>query len=243
MVDRTIYSGSPFSVALASATVTAGQTAVTIVYRNVSSSTQQLVCAEPLQLTSITLNGTVYTESDSYCAKHPGKVDTVPAGSRFPSWARYNVVPQLAQPFTLNNWWGWGEVTNIQLIPFACLSGPGGGCLLVPKEVPQDDYPTPPEWLTSAATGACVLDAATFGAGGFAKDLFGLWIAGLGGVIRVQDPPGTVSITKVWIVLTSAVPFGSCAELGADVIGKALPAEAQSKVQEIANYPFLVLPR
>jgi len=245
MVDRTIYTGSPWTVVLPSVTVAGGRTIVTVSYQNVSSSSQQLVCPEPIQRTSLTISGSVYTESDSYCARNPGRVWTVPAGSNFPSWAKYDVAPDLAQPFTLNNWWGWGEVPDIQLIPFGCIVGPGGSCLGVPNSVPSQWMPTPPEWLTSAATGACVLDFLTWGAAKagitWPQGLYTIWADGLGGAIRVQDPPGTVNITKVWIVLTSAIPFGSCADLGVVLLGQALPTATQSELQQILNYPVLTI--
>jgi len=237
MVNQTIHTGSPWTVLLPAVEIAKGQTSVTVVYQNVSSSPQQLVCAQPLQSTSITLNGTVYTESDSYCARNPGKAWTVPAQSKFPSWAKYNVVPALAQPFTLNNWWGWGGVQNIQLVPFGCIVGPNGSCMGIPNSVPSEWMPTPPEWLTSGTTGACFLDVATFGEEGYIEGLYTLWIGGLGGAIRVQEASGTG--TKAWIILTSAMPFGSCAELGAQFIGQALPTDTQTSPQQISNYPPL----
>jgi hypothetical protein len=239
MVNQTIYTGNTWTILLPAVEVARGQTAVTVVYQNISSSPQQLVCSQPIQQTSITLNGTVYTESDSYCARNPGKLWMVPAHSKFPSWAKYNVVPGLAQPFTLNNWWGWGGVQNIQLVPFSCIDGPNGSCMGIPNSVPSEWMPTPPEWLTSGETGACFLDVATFGEDGYVEDLYTLWIGGLGGAIRVQEPPGTASITKVWIVLTSAMPFGSCADLGAQLIGQALPTDTQTSMQQLLNYPLL----
>jgi hypothetical protein len=241
MVDRTIYTGSPWTVLLPAVEVGGGQTSVTVVYQNVSSSPQQLVCPQQLQPSSITINGTVYIESGSYCARNPGKVWTVPAQSKFPSWAKYNVVPDLAQPFTLNDWWGWGAVPNIQLVPYGCITGPGGSCMGIPNSVPSEWMPTPPEWLTSADTGACFLDVATFGENGYIEGLYGLWIGGLGGAIRVQNPPGSSPTTKVWIVLTSVIPFGSCADLGVTLIGKALPPETQIPVVTLLGYPLLTV--
>jgi hypothetical protein len=147
------------------------------------------------------------------------------------------VVPDLAVPVTLNNWWGFGEVRDIQLIPFECIVGPGGACLGLPNRVPEQSLPTPPEWLTSAVTGACVLDLATLGAPSYVKGLHRVWITGLGGAIRVQN--ASDPFDKAWIIITTVMPFGSCLEWAA-VFGVPLATAGQEEVQQALQYPRLV---
>jgi hypothetical protein len=216
--------------------VAGGQTAAEVIYQNVTSSPQGLSCPQAVQRTSITLNGRTYTESDSYCAKFPGTNWTVPGGSKFPSWAKYDVVPELAQPITLNDWWGFGGANNLQLIPFGCIVGPGGQCLGVPHDVPVKDFPTPPEWLTSPVTGGCVLSIAT---GGWATSLARVWITGLGGAVRMQASPNPVY--KAYIILSQAVPYRDCVVL-ATIAGIALTKATQQELQQALKYPPVTRP-
>jgi hypothetical protein len=242
MVNKVISPASPaspFEVLLPSVTVAGTQMGVTVIYRNVSNFSATLSCS-PLQPTSVTMNGSIYMESSSYCGTHPNQSITVPAGGKFPSWAKYNVVPDLAVPFTLNSWWGYGPVTNIQLIPFQCLQGPGGSCQGLPRRVPVDQLPTPPRWMTSPATGACVLSIAAVASPQI--KLLNVWIAGLGGAIRASS--ATRPVDKAYIIITTAMkaalPFSGCAALGADLGIQGLRAVASSQLPVVKAYPRLV---
>jgi hypothetical protein len=244
LINRTIGTSGTWTVTLTTVTVAGGQTGMTVVYENGSADPQSLGCPPTVQAASITLNGQTYTEADSYCASHRNKTWTVPGKGKFPSWAKFNVVPDLAQPFTLNDWWGFGSVPNIQLVPFGCISGPGGACLNVPRQVPADDLPTPPEWLTSPVTGACAFDLLVPGA-----EVASLWMGGLEGAIRYNDASN--NLDRVWIVITTAMsgalsqdpinaPTG-CAGVALLALGNAVKVitETPQQVQEILKYPLL----
>lgn len=165
MVERTISSDPVWRLTLPSVTVLDGEIKVTIIYENLSSAPQGLVCSDPPQKQSITINGQTTTERSSYCAKNVGRSWTVPAGGKFPSWATFPAVPDLAVPLTLNNWYGFGSVADIQLVPYECIIGPGGSCLGLPNTVRQQWMPTPPEWVTSPVAGACILEVVAAGTG------------------------------------------------------------------------------
>ena len=244
--DRGIYGRTPdllsdtvWQLTLPSVTVLNGTTiGVTIIYRNLSTSPQELLCPNPPQQESITINGQVIQESNSYCAGHVGRTWTVPAGGKFPSWATFPAIPGLAVPFTLN-WYGWGSVENIQLIPFTCIVGPGGSCLGVPNTVPSEWMPTPPEWLTSEATGACAFDA-------ISGDTLGLWMTGLGGVIKYQETNGVLS--KLYVVFTTTldatlgllgVPT-DCVNLAKMIEAPGLQQVASSQLGAVLSLPWLV---
>jgi hypothetical protein len=240
MVKLPIYSDTTWQLTLPSVTVLNGTTVgVTIIYQNLSSSPQELSCPNPPQQQSITINGQVIRESNSYCAEHVARTWTVPAGGKFPSWATFPVVPGLAVPFTLNNWYGFGSVENIQLIPFTCIVGPGGSCLGVPNTVPSEWMPTPPEWLTSEATGACVFDA-------ISGDTLGLWMTGLGGVIKYQETNGVLS--KLYVVFTTTLDAtlgllgvpADCVNLAKMLEAPGLQQVASSHLGAILSLPWLV---
>ena len=235
MVELPISSGSVWQLTLPSVTVLNGTTiGVTIIYRNLSSSPHELVCPNPAQKQSITINGQTVQESNSYCADNVGRSWTVPAGGTFPSWAEFPVVPGLAVPFTLNNWYGFGSVDNIQLIPFSCIVGPGGSCLGVPNTVPSEWMPTPAKWLTSEVTGACAFNAAGF-------ETMAVWIAGLGGVIKYHEANGVID--KLYIVVTGVMQAAidaTCAYLGRE-LGIALQQVAASQLSEVESLPTLIL--
>jgi hypothetical protein len=90
--------------------------------------------------------------------------------------------------------------------------------------------PTPPEWLTSATTGGCVLSLATAGLGGWYEQLYLLWIEGLGGAIRIDE-----ASNKLYVLLNSAIPYKDCRE----ILGGALSPVAQSLVPGVEGLPFL----
>ena len=227
-INRPIYNDATWSVTLDAVTVSDSVLGVVVVYQNNSASPQELHC--PAAKASILVGGQTVMQLDSYCAHHVDATWTVPAKSKFPSWATFPTLPDQLTVFSLNNWFGMGSVQDIQLVPFACLQGPGGGCLGVPRQMPTDQMPTPPEWLTSATTGGCVLSLATAGVGGYYQELYDLWIEGLGGAIRFDE-----SNNNLYVLLNSAIPYKSCRELA----GGALLPVAQQLLPGIKGLPFL----
>jgi hypothetical protein len=241
MVERSIYADETWEVTLPSATVVGGALTMTVLYRNRTATALQLVCPDPPTPQSVIIAGTTTTESDSYCARNVQKEFTVAGGGTLPSWATFPVVPDLAVPVTLNDWYGWGSVSGIQLVPFECIVGPGGACLGLPDEVAETWMPTPPEWLTSPITGACVISLATLGRAD--AKVLKTWMTALGGALKLAEP-NTSNQAKVYIVLTTAmrvvVPASSCADLAVWLGEKYLAPVAKKKWAEVANLPPLV---
>ncbi len=227
-INQPIANNGTWSVTLNSVVVTGNVLGVVVDYQNESTSPQNLYCPNAKQ--SILVGGQTIMQLDSYCAQHVGATWTVPAKSKFPSWATFPTLPDQLTAFTLNNWFGWGSVQNIQLVPFVCLQGPGGSCLGVPRQLQADQMPTPPEWLTSATTGGCVLSLATAGLGKYYEELYLIWIEGLGGAIRIDE-----SNNKLYVLLNSAIPFKDCRE----ILGGALLPVAQQLLPSIKGLPFL----
>lgn len=114
---------------------------------------------------------------------------------------------------------GSGVPTTLPAQPsptFVCVTGPGGSCLQpgAGMKVPQTWTPTVPGWVTSGVTGGCLVDILTLGAAGRLKLLLLM-----GGAIRFDESNGN------WLVLlTAAMPFHYCLELGYYVLtGQPVP--------------------
>jgi Fibronectin type III domain len=114
---------------------------------------------------------------------------------------------------------GSGVPTTLPAQPsptFVCVTGPGGSCLRpgAGMKVPQTWTPTVPGWVTSGVTGGCLVDILTLGAAGRLKLLLLM-----GGAIRFDESNGN------WLVLlTAAMPFHYCLELGYYVLtGQSVP--------------------
>ena len=140
-INRPIFSDSTWTLTLTTITASNNTLSVAVLYQNNSAADQGLYCPDTKQ--SLLVNGQTVTELTSYCAQHIGLTWTVPPKGTFLVWATFPTLPDQLTAFTLNNWYNWGSVPDIQLVPFYCLQGPGGGCLGIRRDVPGVQSPTP----------------------------------------------------------------------------------------------------
>lgn len=238
MVERAIYQDNNWKVALVSMSVYDGAVTATVRYDNLAHYSQNLWCPDPMTPQSVTIEGVTTFESDSFCARHIGETLTLSARGSLSLFAQFPVVPDLAAQVTLNDWYKWGSVQDIQLVPFECIVGPGGACLGVPREVVRSSMPMPPEWLTSPITGACVLSVVTLGR--VDPRSIKTWALMLGPVMKIQNNPKAPNTAKIFVVLTAIMPFGSCVDLAAWLLEDSLDTVPNSQLGIIKALPPLV---
>jgi hypothetical protein len=100
-INQPIHDDSTWSLTLDDVVVTGNTLGVVVVYQNNSTSPQILSCPDEKQ--SILVGGQEIMQFDSYCAHHVGANWSVPAGSKFPSWATFPTLTDQLTIFSLND--------------------------------------------------------------------------------------------------------------------------------------------